>query len=201
MVDTSEIIRQEMDETKSQLSEKLESLELQVSETVQSTGTAVNATVEAVQVTVETITDAVHDAARFASNACDIRRHVERHPLLMIGSSLVLGYLASELLMGPPRLAQPTVETKPFPGPSANGTAPSSSTAAVAAAYEMGCSESSRFLLKGAAINALVAVMQTVASHAVPRMLDYLLSKPPSVATNATERNRIPFQRTHQDTT
>ena len=38
MDDTPEVIRQQMEETKSQLSEKLESLEHQVSETVQSTG-------------------------------------------------------------------------------------------------------------------------------------------------------------------
>jgi hypothetical protein len=203
MVETPEIIRQQMDETKSQLSEKLESLELQVSETVQSTGTAVNATVEAVQVTVETITDAVHEAARFATNACDIRRHVERHPLLTIGSSFVLGYLATEVLMRRPKLAQPLVETAPSPSVNGDGygTVRPSSAADVAAAYESGRNDSSSFALKGVAINALVAVIQTVASHAVPRLMDYLLGKLTSADTNVTERKRFPAIRNYQDAT
>lgn len=190
MVETPEIIRQQMDETKSQLSEKLETLELQVSDTVQSTGTAVNATVEAVQVTVEMITEAVHDVARFTSNACNIRRHVERHPLLMIGSSFILGYLATEILMGRPKLAAPPVETEPCPSPPANGNGTGSATD-IAAAYESGRSDSASFALKGVATTVLVAVIQTVASHAVPRLLDYLLGKPTSADTNATELNRF----------
>ena len=40
MSDTVEMIREQMDETRSNLSEKLESLEHQVSQTVQATGTA-----------------------------------------------------------------------------------------------------------------------------------------------------------------
>ena len=101
MNDTPEVIRQQMEETKSQLSVKLESLEHQVSETVQSTGTAVAATAEAVQETVEAVTGAVQDAVHSVSNAFDFPRQVERHPWIAVGGSFALGYLASELLNAP----------------------------------------------------------------------------------------------------
>ena len=100
MADPPAIIRQQMDETRPQLSEKLETLEHQVTETVQSTGTAVNATVGAVQETVETVTGAVQDAVQSVSNAFDLKRQIHQHPWLVIGGSVVVGYLAAELLTG-----------------------------------------------------------------------------------------------------
>ena len=120
MNDTPEDIRQQMEETKSQLSEKLESLESHVTETVQSTGTAVNATVEAVQETVETMTGAVQDAVQSVSNAFDLQRQIDRNPWLVLGGSVVVGYLAVELLMGSSKKSKQPQAMAPPPCPATN---------------------------------------------------------------------------------
>lgn len=191
MNDTSVMIRQRMVDTRSQLSEKLESLERQVSDTVQSTGTAVNATVGAVQDTVDLVKGAVHDAAQSVSNALDFHRQVNRHPWLFLGGSVVLGYLAVDFLTGsakksglPLRTALPTglATSNPIHGNAAvpaNGkqAAASAATATdLAAAYESGLKRSSWDQLKSVAIGALIAVVQGVASRAVPEVMGYLAS-------------------------
>jgi hypothetical protein len=99
--ESTAVIRQQMDDTKNQLSQKLQSLEHQVSETVQTTGTAVNATVGAVQETVESITGAVQDAMKSVTSAFDLQQHVEKHPWIVLGGAVVLGYLSCELVEGP----------------------------------------------------------------------------------------------------
>ena len=175
MNDTAEMIRGEMDETKSKLSDKLESLEHQVSETVQSTGTAVNATVGAVQETVETVTGAVQDAVHSVGNALDVRRQINRHPWLALGGSVVLGYLAAEFLARPARKSGQPPEVAPSPNASAesaeheNGKPALESAAtgaALAAAYESGVKSSSRRQLCNMAIGALIGIAQDVVSRA-----------------------------------
>ncbi len=211
MSDTPEAIRQQMEETKSQLSEKLVSLETQVTDTVQSTGSAVNATVEAVQETVETVTGAVQDAVQSVSNAFDLRRQIEKHPLLAIGGAVVLGYLAVEFLAGSEKKCDQTSKTPPAPFPSTNNTGDrtgnpavesAATAAAIAAAYEAGHESSSRHQLKDLAIRALIGVVQDVASRAVPQVVDYLTGNPArnqagrtegtSETRNSSERNESP---------
>ncbi len=187
MSDTPEVIRQQMEETKTHLSEKLESLEHQVSETVQSTGTAVNATVEAVQETVETVTGAVQDAVQSVSNAFDIRRQMEKHPMLVLGGVAVLGYLAGELLMGPGKKPVMPLQTTPIPPASPSAAADNTGggsaqqsvesaavAAAITAAFKSGLDSSFSYQLKGQAIAGLMGIVQEVAARAVPLVMDYL---------------------------
>lgn len=183
MDDTTEVIRQQMEETKTQLSEKLESLESQVSNTVQSTGTAVNATVEAVQETVETVTGAVQDAVQSVSNAFDLRRQFDRNPWLVLGGAAVLGYLAVEFLTARAKKSSQPKVSAPLPCPSANNAGQgngepavesAATAAAITAAYESGRESSSRHQLQDLAIRALIGVVQDVATHAVPQVVDYL---------------------------
>jgi hypothetical protein len=189
MDDTSVMIRQQMNNTRLQLSEKLESLEHQVSRTVQSTGTAVNATVGAVQETVDSVKGAVNDAAQSVSNAFDLRRQIDRHPWLCVGGSVVLGYLAVKFLTGsakksnqPLGTAFPTglVTDKSMHGNAAvpanvKQAATSAATATdLASAYESGLKRSSWDQLRSVAIGALIAVVQGVASRAVPEVMGYL---------------------------
>jgi ElaB/YqjD/DUF883 family membrane-anchored ribosome-binding protein len=182
MSDTAEMIRGQMDETRSQLSDKLESLEHQVSETVRSTGTAVNATVEAVQETVETVTGAVQDAVQSVSNAFDFRRQIDRHPWLVVGGSMVLGWLAVKFFTRPAKKAGQPLETITPPGPSADNTGRGSGEpavqsaatgAAIVAAYESGLKSSSWHQLRSMAIGALIGITQDVASHAIPQVMNY----------------------------
>jgi hypothetical protein len=199
MDDSPEIIRQQMEMTKSQLSEKLESLELQVAETVQSTSTAVNATVSAVQDTVETVTDAVQDAVHSVSNAFDVRRQFDKHPWLALGGAVVLGYVAAELLTGPPKQSPSSSKAPSQPNTIASGTGnadrknegatiePTSTSATTATGNESGSKSSSLYQLKGIAIGALIGIMESVVSRAVPQVLDYLVSKQASVPTRRAD--------------
>jgi hypothetical protein len=100
MADHPEVIRQQMEETRSQLADKLEKLENQVSDTVQSTTEAVTDTVEAVKETVENVTTSVKDTVQNVSEAFDLGRQTERHPWIVFGASVAVGCLAAQLFGG-----------------------------------------------------------------------------------------------------
>src|SRR5262249_19642153 len=90
MDDSPEVIRQQMEETRASLSEKLESLEQQVVGTVQNARAAVNDTVTNVK-------DAVQDTVDSVKDTMDIRRQMQRHPWVMLGGSMALGYIGGRL--------------------------------------------------------------------------------------------------------
>jgi hypothetical protein len=102
-----EVTKLQLEETKLQLSDKLGTLEQQVSQTVETASTAVTATVEAVQGTVESVTGAVEDAVHGMHNAFDLRHQMEKHPFLVLGGAVVVGYLAAEYFKAPTRNNQP----------------------------------------------------------------------------------------------
>lgn len=183
MADTPEVIRQQMAETRSQLSDKLESLESQVSETVQSTGSAVNATVGAVQETVESVTGAVQDAMKSVSNAFDVGSQISRHPWLVLGGSVVLGYLAVDLLDESGRSSKKKLRTSTLRRPSAdtadhrNGTPTGEfqpAAAAILADRESRSGNSPWHQLTSAATGALIGIVQDAAARVVPQVMDYL---------------------------
>ena len=208
MDDEPEMIRQQMEETKLQLSEKLETLESQIAETVQSTGTAVNATVEAVQETAEAVTEVVQDAAKSVSNAFNLRRQIDKHPLLVLGGAVGVGYLAYELFIRPAKSGITPSEVMSAPPPATDagngleqrGVDTTATTkAAIAAAYESGRRDSSWHQLRDVAIGAMIGVVQDVVSHSVPLMVDQLIGKhtDPLVngANNGHETQQSPKQR------
>jgi hypothetical protein len=98
MADHPEVIRQQMEETRSNLTEKLEALENQVSSTVEEATSAVSETVEAVKETVENVTASVQDTVHSVGETFDIRLQTERHPWIVFGGSVALGCLAAQLL-------------------------------------------------------------------------------------------------------
>jgi len=105
MDDQPEVIRQQMEEKRSQLAEKLEALENQVSETVQATTTAVTDTVDAVKETVENVTETVKgtveqatEAVHSVGKALDIRLQTEQHPWVVFGGSVAVGFTVAQLL-------------------------------------------------------------------------------------------------------
>lgn len=109
-VNDPEVIRQRMEQTRMALTEKLETLENQVVETVQGATSAVTETVEsvkdAVQETVCTVKESVSDTVETVKHTFDLPLQVERHPWVMFGGSVAVGYLAGTLLpsMGPRRV-------------------------------------------------------------------------------------------------
>jgi hypothetical protein len=97
----------QLEETKLQLTDKLGTLEQQVSQTVETATSAVAATVEAVQGTVDSVTGAVGDAVHGMHDAFDLRHQIEKHPFLVLGGAVVVGYLAAGYFKTPTRNDQP----------------------------------------------------------------------------------------------
>jgi len=109
MADEPEVIRQQMEETRSNLTQKLEALEGQVTDTVKATTETVSETVEAVKETVNNVkdavegtvsnvTEAVQDTVHSVGEAFNIRLQAERRPWLVFAGSVAVGALAAQLL-------------------------------------------------------------------------------------------------------
>jgi ElaB/YqjD/DUF883 family membrane-anchored ribosome-binding protein len=73
-----------------------------IADTVESVKESIAGTVEAVTGTVgdtvETVTESVHSAVDSVTEFFNVPHQVERHPWLMMGGSVLLGYLAGRLL-------------------------------------------------------------------------------------------------------
>lgn len=102
MDNESEAIRQQMDQTRASLTEKLETLEHQIVETVQGATSAMTDTVEtvreAVHDTVAEVKSTVNDTVDSVKSTFDLPHHVDRHPWLMVGGAIAVGFLASRIL-------------------------------------------------------------------------------------------------------
>ena len=156
-----EVIRHQMEETRSSLADKLETLETQLGETVEVATEAVSSTVETVQETVETVKETL-----------DPRIQVERHPWLMMTGAVAAGYIAGCMLdFGPTRQAsppRPPLEQWSAPRPSA--PAPAQAPAPSAAKKE-GPFDSSIEKLKGLAIGSLMSIARELVSKIAPATL------------------------------
>lgn len=98
MADDTEVIRKQMEETRSHLAEKLEELENQVSETVQATTEAVTETVGTVKETVENVTATVQETFETVAETFNLKVQTERHPWLVVGASIAGGCLLAQLI-------------------------------------------------------------------------------------------------------
>jgi ElaB/YqjD/DUF883 family membrane-anchored ribosome-binding protein len=202
MDNETEVIKHQMEETRTSLTDKLETLENQVVETVQETTTAVADTVEnvkeAVQETVENVKETVQEAVHAVKETFNIGHQVDKHPWPMFGLSVATGYLAGRLFnratSGGTRRASGSAkgsspDTIP-PRPDGNG-APQSRLAALPSSREAGASgpgwlsglagalapEISK--LKGMAIEALMGkirerVVELVPEQLKPRVMEVL---------------------------
>jgi len=94
----SEVIKQQMEETRSSLAEKLEALEEHVASTVHTTTEAVAGTVENVKEAVEETVNTVSESVENVKEAFNLTRQVQEHPWAMVGGAVVVGYLGSVLL-------------------------------------------------------------------------------------------------------
>src|SRR4051794_28774322 len=115
--DQSTVIMENMEGTRKDLADKLEQLEKKVTDTVgtvtnlvESVPETVDNVKESIQETVATVTDTVHDTLGAVKHGVaetvesvksffDIPHHVDRHPWLMLGGSVLLGYLGGRLLL------------------------------------------------------------------------------------------------------
>lgn len=191
----------QLEETKLQLTDKLGTLEQQVSQTVETASTAVTATVEAVQGTVESVTGAVEDAVHGMHNAFDLRHQFEKHPFLVLGGAVVVGYLAAEYFKSPSRNNQP-----PAPAPAvdiANGDnfrydnpQPQSYVAPTRpipqSAPPAPTSPSPLDSLKTLAISTLMGSIQGIAMRAIPEIVGLVMGN--SVRQQAQQHQEPPAQ-------
>jgi len=105
MDNTTEVIRHQMEETRSSLQDKLETLEEQVKGTVQEAADTVEAvkdTVESVkesvQDTVESVKESVHDTVESVKETFNLQRHMREHPWVMFAGATALGFVGGRLL-------------------------------------------------------------------------------------------------------
>ena len=167
MTETTEVMREHIEETKSQLWDKLDTLEGQVSE-------AVTETVASVQETVSNVTDTVQDSVQSVSNAFDLPRQIERHPWIAFGGSFVLGYLASELLNPPPKKSEcePCTESRSSPSAAQSQNRNGQHTAEPNPANLS--SSHSWAEMRGMLTGALMGSVSAMVTRGVPAVLDYL---------------------------
>jgi ElaB/YqjD/DUF883 family membrane-anchored ribosome-binding protein len=125
-MENEDLIRNEMKETRTALTEKLESLEQKVVDRVTDATSAVTDTVDAikdsvkdtvtnvtetVEDTVAAVKETVHDSAAAVKHWLDIPAHVQDHPWVAVGGSMALGFFLGNLLRRTPALKSPS-----FPG-------------------------------------------------------------------------------------
>jgi len=107
-MENEELIRHDMEETRTALSDKLEVLENQVMGTVQEARSAVSQTVETLKDTVSSVKDSVTDTVSAVKESVqdgvatvkhwfDLRAQFDNHPWLMTGGSVLTGYLVGTL--------------------------------------------------------------------------------------------------------
>jgi len=124
----TEVIKQQMGQTRAALTEKLETLEEKVLGTLNSTTSSVSNTAEVVGNTVSnTVTEVgatvretardlratVDEAMSSVRDALDVTRQVNEHPWLMVGGSVVAGYVGGRVLDGIERGRFPSHITLP----------------------------------------------------------------------------------------
>jgi len=96
-------LQQEMAETRASLTEKLETLEQKVVGTVENATNTVSETVDAIKETVHETVASVQEGVKGGVDSVkevfDLPAHVDKHPWLMVGGSVAVGYCVGTLLM------------------------------------------------------------------------------------------------------
>jgi ElaB/YqjD/DUF883 family membrane-anchored ribosome-binding protein len=88
-----DVIREQIEETRSHLTEKLETLEAEVKGTVQTAK-------ETVEGTISSVKETVHNAKETVKRTFDPSYQVDHHPWVMLGLAAVTGVVAGALLSG-----------------------------------------------------------------------------------------------------
>jgi len=97
------VIRQQMEGTRTALTEKLEKLETRLAEKVQETTTTIADTVESVSDTVENVSERVEGTVDAVKHTFDLKWQAEHHPWLLLGGAVLVGFVGTSLLLPPRR--------------------------------------------------------------------------------------------------
>jgi len=178
-----EVIRTQMEQTRSSLSDKLEALESEFRGTVEGATNAVETVQEtvanvqeSVKETVESVTEGVKETVATVKDALNVRKHVERHPWAMFGGAVLVGCLAGFFVGGrrKSRKSTPAVPEAPPEPPARNGSGyrngVSRKAAEAAPEAESGIFSGLK-ALKGLAVGTLMSTLRDVIVEAVPSNL------------------------------
>jgi len=200
MENDTEVIRQQMAETRNSLSEKVGAVEELVASAVKETTQAVAKTVEnvtgavenvtgAVEGTVNTVKDTVAESVESVKNALDISSYVDQYPWMVMGGSVAVGYLLGTLLGE----SQPH-STGGTASPASTGQTWGASSAAPTSTGSAGRSQTS-FLpdswmplinkLQGLAVGTMTGVIGEMVMKAVPENIKHEVSQ---MLDDATQR-------------
>lgn len=170
-MDSEEVIRRKMEQTRESLTEKIDTLENKVLGSVEEATSAVKETVlgvkESVQEGMETVKDAV-----------DIKGHVDRHPWYMLGGAVLCGYVLSSLVRSEKQGTR-SREPPPAPPPAqehrGNGRPAAEKQPAANGSDWLGMLEPELNKLKGLALGAaLGTVRELLVAEAPPHMGEQL---------------------------
>jgi ElaB/YqjD/DUF883 family membrane-anchored ribosome-binding protein len=118
MAQEPEVIRQNIEETRSELTRKIEVLEQEVVGSVKDTTAAVAETVEnvkdTVENTVENVKDTIQSTIASVKDTFDVRLQTQRHPWAVVGGCVFAGYVVGTMLPSTRRTA-PRMVARPTP--------------------------------------------------------------------------------------
>lgn len=110
-MENENVIRQDMQDTRQSLTEKLETLESKIIGSVEEARAAVRETVT-------TVKETMHDGVETVKEAVDVRVQFERRPWLMLGGSVLCGFVLGSLFSGQAKGApaewRPLAERPPY---------------------------------------------------------------------------------------
>jgi len=115
-MENEEVIRDDMEKTREEMTDKIETLEEKLVHSVTEATTAVTETVASVKET-------MHESVESVKDAVDVPAHVDRHPWVMLGGSILCGYVLGTLLERRSRPATPSPPpvAKPMQALTGNG--------------------------------------------------------------------------------
>jgi ElaB/YqjD/DUF883 family membrane-anchored ribosome-binding protein len=188
-------IRHQMEDTRNSLTEKLETLEQKLVDTVQETTSAVTDTVtnvrdsvestvasvkDSVQDTMTTVKDTMHDGVESVRDFMDVPAQTRRHPWMMLGGSLFVGYVLGNMLtekgysqprrLTPPPTARSLYSSSGSNGGSNGGTREKSTVTGTMANW-LSAFEPEINKLKGLAVGAALGTVREMISSNVPPAL------------------------------
>jgi len=187
-----DVIRQQIDDTRSSLTDKIETLESTVRATIEDAKETVEGTIENVKVTVEdtiqNVKDSVSETVDTVKQSFDLCYQTEQRPWMMLGCSLAAGFVVGRLVEGQRHPRTWDLEGRGY-HPTNHGTPqtqfrseerpPSSNGHAQQAVSSTGSGWASQLLtqfqpeinmLKSIAIGAAFAVLRDVAKQSLPQL-------------------------------
>jgi gas vesicle protein len=204
-MDNEELIREQMADTRTALTEKLESLEDKVTSAVETAAADVVETVaavtgsvqesvanvrESVQETIGAVKDSVKEGVNAFQDAFNLPAHFQRHPWLMLAGSMGVGYCAASLLQAAAKKPREQSQRSgdgvaASPRPYKNGRSESVPAEKPAAEGLLDKFSPELEKLKGLAIGTLMGTLREIVAPALPGHLSQSVIE---IIDSATEK-------------